>query len=99
IFVPSLEAQDKEARHDRYAAIRNPCYYHDICGRGCRWAELAVPGGGVSGHASGHGAKDSCADRIGARDSATGPGLFPTPLRKKGPFYSALDMPLHALGT
>jgi hypothetical protein len=39
-----------------------------------------VPGSGVSDDAAGHGAKDSRADRIGARDSATGPGLFGTAL-------------------
>jgi len=71
-----LKSQVREARHDRHAAICNACDYHDVCGGCCRGDALGVSKGGVSDDATGYGAEDSGADGIGARDGATGAGVF-----------------------
>jgi hypothetical protein len=72
--IPKYARQ--EARHDCHAAICSACHHHDVCCGRRRRAALAVPKGGVSDDAAGHGAKDSCADGIGTRDGATGASLF-----------------------
>jgi len=71
-----VKSQVREARHDGHAAICNACDCHDVCGGCCCGAALGVLEGGVSDDAACHGAKDSCADGIGARDGAIGSGVF-----------------------
>ncbi|PYU68451.1 MAG: hypothetical protein DMG49_15990 [Acidobacteria bacterium] len=80
MMVRFLKSQDLEARHDRYAAIRSARYHRDVCGRHCGGAALAVFKGSVSDDAAGDGSKDASAQGTGARDGATGTGLFGTAL-------------------